>query len=85
MHIALHIGAHCTDEDQILKTLLANTDALGKQAIVVPDPSRYRPVIRETLQILKNDTATPQMQELILDAVDFDGASISAPLSLYHD
>ncbi len=69
MHIALHIGAHCTDEDFILKTLLVNRDALAGQGVVVPEPGRYRPVIRETLQILKDDAPTPQMQEAILDAL----------------
>ena len=69
MHIALHIGAHCTDEDFILKTLLVNRDALAGAGIVVPEPGRYRPVIRETLQILKEDAPTEQMQEAILDAL----------------
>lgn len=83
MHIALHIGAHCTDEDFILKTLLVNREALGAQAIIVPEPGRYRPVIRETLQILKGDAPTQQMQELILDAVlDED---VARRIVLSHD
>lgn len=68
MHIALHIGAHCTDEDFILKTLLVNREALAQVGIAVPEPGRYRPVIRETLRILKEDAPTSDMQETIIDA-----------------
>lgn len=76
MQIALHIGAHCTDEDQILKCLLRNRAMLAHQGIIVPEPQRYRPVIRDTLKILRNDVASPEVQEVILDAVlDEDDAT----------
>ena len=69
MHIALHIGAHCTDEDFLLKTLLVNRENLAQSGVVVPEPGRYRPVVRETLHILKDAAPTPEMQETILDAL----------------
>ncbi|MEM9583695.1 MAG: hypothetical protein AAGA08_11315 [Pseudomonadota bacterium] len=75
MHIVLHIGVHCTDEDRLLKCLLQNTDKLGEEGIVVPETGRYRPVIRETLQVLKDDDASDEMRQTLLDAlVDDDDA-----------
>ncbi len=76
MQIALHIGAHSTDDDHLLNCLLKNRGALKQGGIVVPEPQRYRPVIRDTLKILRNDVATAETQEIILDAVlDEDDAS----------
>ncbi len=57
MEIALHIGAHSTDEDNLLKCLYKNKSNLAQQGIVIPEPSRYRPAIRETMQALVGDVA----------------------------
>ncbi len=41
MQIALHIGAHCTDEDRLLKCLLMNKEILSDVGTAVPGPGRY--------------------------------------------
>lgn len=69
MQIVFHIGVHCTDEDRLLKTLLRNRDRLLKQGVSVPGPSRYRPIIRETLQKLRGQPAGPEAQDVLLDAI----------------
>jgi hypothetical protein len=69
MQIALHMGVHCTDGDRLLKCLLRNTDKLGEQGILVPDPGSYRPVIRELIQVLKGDGGSEDVQQAVLDAV----------------
>ena len=69
MQIALHIGAHATDNEQIVGCLLGNRSTLAERGIVVPEPQRYRPVIRETLKLLRNQEVPPDAQEAVMDAV----------------
>lgn len=76
MEIVLHIGAHSTDEDNLLKCLYKNKDALAQQRIIVPEPSRYRPAIRETMHALIGDVAPLETQETLLDLImDEDDAT----------
>ncbi|APX88842.1 hypothetical protein BV394_03105 [Brevirhabdus pacifica] len=75
MDISIHLGAHDTDDDQILKTLLRNKGVLAEEGIVVPGPGRYRPIMRETLKALRGAVATPEIEEVVLDsAMDVDRA-----------
>lgn len=69
MQVAFHIGAHCTDEDRLLKCLLKNKGKLVKEGIIVPGPSRFRGVLRESLHTLQGRPAPADMQEVILDAI----------------
>lgn len=69
MQIVFHIGAHCTDEGQILSCLLRNRATLAEEGIIVVHPGRFRPVIRETLGVLQGEPATPEVQELLLDSM----------------
>ena len=47
MRIVYHLGAHCTDEDRLVRCLLKNRATLAEQGIVVPAPTRYRKLLRE--------------------------------------
>ena len=69
MEIILHLGLHCTDGEQLLRCLLRNKGALAPEGIVIPGPGSYRPVLRETINRLQGATATPDMQEALLDAI----------------
>lgn len=69
MEIVLHVGAHSTDEDNLLKCLLKNKDTLEKRGILIPEPSRYRPAIRETMQAFQGDVAPIETQEALLDSI----------------
>lgn len=69
MEIVFHIGAHCTDEDRIIRTLLRNRTALAAEGIVVPLARHYRYLFRDLLARLEGARASPRMQELVLDAV----------------
>ncbi len=83
MEIALHLGLHCTDEDRLLKCLQKNTDQLASEGILVPEIGRYRPVIREMLQVLKDTAPSPETQQTLIDAmVDDDHAQ---RIVLSHD
>ena len=50
LDIAIHLGAHCTDEDRIQRVLTDNRARLRRQGIVVPPPGRARPALRRALQ-----------------------------------
>lgn len=72
MHIAFHIGANCTDEDRLLKSILKNVDALLQQGIAVPGPSKYRKLIRETIQALDGGHPRPGTRDILIDAITED-------------
>ena len=69
MQIAFHIGAHCTDEDRLLKSILKNADTLLHQGVAVPGPGKYRSLIRETIQGLGGATPPPETRNVLLDAI----------------
>jgi hypothetical protein len=69
MRIAYHLGAHCTDEERLIRCLLKNRGVLGGQGIVVPPPSRYRTLLRDTAIQLKGAAATKETQALVLEQI----------------
>lgn len=69
MQIAFHIGANCTDEDRLLKSVLKNADVLLQQGIAVPGPGRYRKLIREAIESLDGATPTDHARDVLLDAI----------------
>lgn len=69
MQIAFHIGANCTDEDRLLKSILKNATALLQHGTDVPGPSRYRSLIRETIQGLGSAPPAPDTRDILLDTI----------------
>lgn len=69
MEIAFHIGANCTDEDRLFKSILRNAPALLQQNIVIPGPGKYRGLLRETIQHLDGAPVAPDTREILLDAI----------------
>ena len=69
MEIAFHIGANCTDEDRLLKSLLKNVDGFSADGIRVPGPGKYRRLIRETIQNLNGAPPAPDTRDILLDAI----------------
>jgi hypothetical protein len=69
MRIIYHLGAHCTDEERLIRGLLKNRGVLGGQGVVVPPPSRYRTLLRDTAIQLKGAAATPETQALVLEQI----------------
>lgn len=75
MQIAFHIGANCTDDDRLLKSLLKNAGMLSDIGVKVPGPGKYRRLIRETIQNLNGAKPAPNTREILLDAItEDDGA-----------
>lgn len=69
MDIIYHIGAHCTDEERLVRCLLKNRGILAETGVAVPAPGRYRQILRDTLVALKGAPASRETQEIILEAV----------------
>jgi hypothetical protein len=69
MRIIYHLGAHCTDEERLLRCLLKNRGALAAEGIVVPGPAKYRTLLRDTAMALKGQEATQDTQALVLDQI----------------
>lgn len=75
MQIVFHIGVHCTDGDRLIRSLLRNRDVLTAKGVSVPGPGRYRKILSEALQKLRGAEATPETQDVLLEAViDSDGS-----------
>lgn len=76
MQIVFHIGANCTDEDRLLKSMLKNGDVFSHEGIKVPGPGKYRRLIRETIQNLNGAMPAPDTRGILLDAIlDDDDAT----------
>jgi hypothetical protein len=69
MRIVYHLGAHCTDEERLLRCLLKNRGVLAEQGIIVPGPTRYRTLMRETAIALKGQPASMDTQALVLEQI----------------
>ncbi|MDF3606157.1 hypothetical protein PE067_08455 [Paracoccus sp. DMF-8] len=74
MQIVFHCGVHGTDHDGLLKTLLQNREWLLQNGVEVVSRNRHRGVFESALNSLRGGPATPDMEEMMLDAIlDNDG------------
>lgn len=69
MRIVYHLGVHCTDEDRLVRCLLKNRATLADQGIVVPSPTRYRKLLRDTIIQLRGQPASDETAAMILDQI----------------
>lgn len=83
MQVALHTGAHYTDDERLLRSLGSNRAMLTKRGVSIPKPSSYRRQIRDMLNDaraapLKHDSRETIMKGLKgVDAVDPDRIILS--------
>ncbi|NDV00714.1 hypothetical protein [Pseudoroseicyclus tamaricis] len=69
MHIVFHIGAHCTDNERLLRCLLRDASMLAEHNVAVPGQGRYRKLFRDTLEGLGEAEPKEGTRDLLLDAV----------------
>jgi len=69
MRIVYHLGAHCTDDERLIRCLWKNRETLAKQGIIVPAPTRYRALLRDTAVTLKGRAASRDTQAVVLDQI----------------
>lgn len=83
MQVAFHIGANCTDEDRLLKSVLKNAGSLLQYGITVPGPAKYRSLIRDAIAAPTRDLLDLPAAERILAALDLQAGV--ARLILFND
>ena len=69
MQVIFHTGAHCTDEERLLKCLLRNKNDLAKRGISVPGPGRYRYLLKDAFKALKTAAPSPDARDVLVDAI----------------
>lgn len=69
MRIVYHLGAHCTDDERLIRCLWKNRETLAQQGIIVPAPTRYRNLLRDTAVTLKGRAASRDTQAVVLDEI----------------
>lgn len=69
MQVILHTGAHCTDDDRILKCLLRNAEAWRHEGVAIPGPSKYRKLVGDALNKLKSAPPSEETRDVLLDAI----------------
>ncbi len=69
MDIIYHLGAHCTDEERLMRCLLKNRALLAEEGIVIPGPARYRKLMRDTARALRGAPANRDTQEMVLEQI----------------
>lgn len=81
MRIVYHLGAHCTDDERLLRCLLKNRGTLAAQGILVPGPTRYRNLMRDTAIALKGRAASQDTQAMVLEQIIEDNRAERLVLS----
>ncbi len=69
MEIALHLGAHLTDDNQLRKCLQTNADMLRREGIIVPPARQYLDLIKDAANHITSGTGAPEAFRHLRDAI----------------
>jgi len=69
MEIAIHLGAHLTDEDRLIRCLMRNRAALLRHDISIPGTSSYRTALRRIAHEMRDTPTDAETQEALLDSL----------------
>lgn len=69
MQVIIHTGAHFTEEDRLLKSLLRNKQRFFANGIAVPGPGKYRVLLKETFAALRHAPPADDAGEVLIDAI----------------
>lgn len=81
MDILFHLGAHCTDDGLLIRSILRNRARLASDGIVVPGPGRYRELLGSVSTTLRGDTATDDTEAMLIEAISDDDTAARIVLS----
>jgi len=81
MQVALHAGAHMTDEDRLLTCLSENRETLARFGTNVPPPASYRKLLRDILQHAQEDRLAEDARDVVIDAISTDDVTDRLVLS----
>ncbi|CAM4324752.1 hypothetical protein [Palleronia rufa] len=69
MHIAMHIGAHCTGSDLVVRSLRRNLDRISPLGIVVPETETYHAPLRDAVNGFRGAPMPPGAEDALLDSI----------------
>ena len=69
MQVIIHAGAHGTEEDRLMKTLLRNKEGYLARGTAVPGPAKYRSLLKDCMAATKTDAPSENARELLWDAI----------------
>ena len=72
MQILFHLGAHCTDDGLLIRSILKNRAKLADEGIGVPGPGRYREILGEASTSLRGAPADSNTEAQIVEAIRDD-------------
>ncbi|MEP1767722.1 MAG: hypothetical protein ABJJ53_13915 [Sulfitobacter sp.] len=81
MKLVLHAGVHFTEEDRLMKCLLRNADDFASKGVIVPGQSKYRGILRETLNAMASASPSEIARDVLIDAFLDDGEAERVILS----
>ncbi len=64
-----HLGVHCTDENQLVRSLMKNGDDLNQRKVIIPRPRRYRSRISDVTSKYRGDPMSEEDQKELFDAI----------------
>ena len=81
MQILFHLGAHCTDDGLLIRSILRNRAKLAEEGISVPGPGRYRELLGDVSTTLRGDAANSETEAMIMEAICDDDTAERIVLS----
>jgi len=69
VEIVFHIGAHCTDEGLLTRSLRLNSRILDDDGILVPTPKSYFSVLRDAMRRYEGDVPDKETRTAIFKAM----------------
>lgn len=69
MQVIFHCGAHGTEDDRLLKTLLRNKDQFRTFGTAIPRPKAYRTLLKDCLSAVHDGTLTEDERSALRTAI----------------
>lgn len=69
MQVIFHLGAHCTDQGLLIRSVLRNRTRLEEESILVPGPARYKELLSQTSTKLRGANADATTEDDILQTL----------------
>ncbi|MDA9865511.1 hypothetical protein N9C96_02420 [bacterium] len=81
MQILFHLGAHCTDNGLLIRSILRNRAKLAEDGIGVPGPGRYRELLGDASTTLRGELASEETEAMVVEAIRDDDTADRIVLS----
>jgi len=76
-----HLGVHCTDESQLVRSLMKNGAELNKQKVILPRPRRYRTIVGDVTNKYRGKPIPDSEQKRLFEAILLDNPAERVILS----